>query len=142
MGASLDNPAERSATERAEEMLSRTEQHLAIWALQTRQRIQEATSSARTEADHMDQPKGVTPQARNGKATSPEQQRSQTIAPSGTARAEVAVDALGQRISIFAAATSLQVRRVTARLREGAEDIWAEAQDIRTHSIGHDGHPS
>lgn len=146
MGASPDNPAERPATERAEALLSRTGQRLAIWALQTRQRMQEAINSVRTEADHMDQPEEVTPQQRSGKAASKAlssvQQPSQVVTPSGTARAEVAVDALGQRIGIFAAATSLQVRRVTALMREGVEDIWAEAQDIRERSLRRDGHPS
>jgi hypothetical protein len=36
-----------------------------------------------------------------------------------------------QRLSLFAARAGLQIQKATARAREGAEDIWAEAQSIR-----------
>ncbi|MGZ3629199.1 MAG: hypothetical protein ACXVDN_16250, partial [Ktedonobacteraceae bacterium] len=48
-----------------------------------------------------------------------------------TAKAEQMVDQVGQRISLYTAMASLQFQRVVARAREEAEDIWAEAQNIR-----------
>jgi len=46
-------------------------------------------------------------------------------------RAEGLVDEMGQRLSLLASAAGLQVRRMAAYAREGAEDILAEAQHIR-----------
>lgn len=46
-------------------------------------------------------------------------------------RAEVMVDQLGQRLGRFLSAAGTQLRKATARAREEAEDIWAEAQHIR-----------
>ena len=50
---------------------------------------------------------------------------------SPTERAEALVDRLGGRLGFFAGLTALQLRRATARAREEAEDLWAEAQSIR-----------
>ena len=49
-------------------------------------------------------------------------------------KAEAALDTMQERISLVATVLDLQFRRTTARIREGAEDILAEAQDIR-HTI-------
>jgi hypothetical protein len=46
-------------------------------------------------------------------------------------RAEVLVDQLGTRLGHFLSIAGYQVRKATARAREEAEDIWAEAQAIR-----------
>jgi hypothetical protein len=54
-------------------------------------------------------------------------------------RAEVVVDQLGQRLGHFLSIAGQQLRKVAARTREEAEDIWAEAQNIRRgeHSETH-----
>ena len=46
-------------------------------------------------------------------------------------RAEVLVDQFGERLGHFLSVAGYQVRKATARAREEAEDIWAEAQAIR-----------
>ncbi len=46
-------------------------------------------------------------------------------------RVEKLADVIGQRLGHFAAFVSLQVRKAAARVREEAEDFWAEAQSIR-----------
>ena len=121
-----------SATVRAEELLDRTGQRLAIFALQARQRLQETVSSIRAEADRMDQPsqqEEARAEAHNGAAHT-DQKTPLNNAP-GITRAEVIVGTWTQRISATASVSSLRVQRLMARMREEAEDIWAEAQDIQ-----------
>ena len=48
-----------------------------------------------------------------------------------TERAEATLDQAGERIGLFAASFSHQVRRSAALVREEAEDILAEAQSLR-----------
>ena len=51
--------------------------------------------------------------------------------PKPAERAEVLVDQMGERLGRFLSVAGYQVRKATARAREEAEDIWAEAQAIR-----------
>lgn len=46
-------------------------------------------------------------------------------------RAEELVDRLGQRAGAFASLAGLRIRKLAARAREEAEDVWAEAQSVR-----------
>ncbi len=115
------------ATERAEALLDNVGQRIGLFAALTMQRVQHAAASIREEADRLDQPN-----------TSPEEKpelpaiaRTEEGSKLAAERAEELVDQLGQRITHFAAITSLQVRRVTARAREEVEDMWAEAQNVR-----------
>ncbi len=48
-----------------------------------------------------------------------------------TDRAEESLDQIGERVGKFAASAGQYLRRFTARSREEAEDIWAEAQQLR-----------
>lgn len=48
-----------------------------------------------------------------------------------SARAEELVDQAGERLGYFATLVSQRVQWAVARAREEAEDIWAEAQNIR-----------
>lgn len=59
-----------------------------------------------------------------------EPQNTQSQSPPAE-RAEVLVDQVGARLGHFLSAAGYQVRKATARAREEAEDIWAEAQAIR-----------
>lgn len=55
-------------------------------------------------------------------------------APTGqpaTERAEASLDRAGERLGLYAASFSHQVRRSAALVREEAEDILAEAQNLR-----------
>lgn len=51
--------------------------------------------------------------------------------PAQIERAEASLDRAGERIGLFAASFSRQVRRSAALVREEAEDILAEAQSLR-----------
>jgi hypothetical protein len=46
-------------------------------------------------------------------------------------RAEEAADRLAENIRHYASIVGLQILRFAARVKEEAEDIWAEAQSIR-----------
>jgi hypothetical protein len=46
-------------------------------------------------------------------------------------RAEQLVGAMGQRLSQWTSIAGLQIQRTTARVREDAEDVLAEAQSLR-----------
>ncbi len=46
-------------------------------------------------------------------------------------RAEEIVDGVGERVGYFASSMAQRIRIATARTREEAEDMWAEAQSIR-----------
>lgn len=48
-----------------------------------------------------------------------------------TERAEELVDRLGESVGQFASLAGLRFLRVAALVREGAEDVWAEAQSVR-----------
>jgi tRNA U34 5-carboxymethylaminomethyl modifying enzyme MnmG/GidA len=130
MSQTAEETSKQPATVRAEALLDNAGQRIGLIAAQTVQRIQHAATQMREEADRLDQPEassqekpGPTNGARTDEGGKPT-----------TERAEVLVDQLGQRISHYAALTSLQIMRATARVREEAEDMWAEAQNIRQES--------
>jgi hypothetical protein len=50
---------------------------------------------------------------------------------SATERAEALLDGMGEQINHFAALAGPSIRKFVALAREEAEDIWAEAQEIR-----------
>jgi len=54
------------------------------------------------------------------------------ISPAVMQRAERLVDDMGHSLAFFASIASLQARRIAAYTREGAEDMWAEAQHLRS----------
>ena len=59
------------------------------------------------------------------------QQSSANTSDAANARAEELVDKLGERLGYFATVVTQRVEWAVARAREEAEDIWAEAQEIR-----------
>jgi hypothetical protein len=46
-------------------------------------------------------------------------------------RAEDLVDRFGQRLGHFTALVGFQIQKATDRVREEANDMWAEAQNVR-----------
>ncbi len=54
--------------------------------------------------------------------------------PSATARAEELVSRAGALLGAMTAGTSEHVQQAAALAREEAEDIWAEAQQLRARS--------
>ncbi len=111
-----------SATARAEDLLDQAGQRVGALVALTRIRIQHGLSAVREKAERRDTEK-LTQGEQPGQQNGPYQPASQ--------RAEVMVDRMGQRLASFAAMTGLQMQRAVALLREEAEDIWAEAQNIR-----------
>lgn len=53
-------------------------------------------------------------------------------AGAATERAEQLLDGVGERVGRFAAVAGRQLRKAAALAREEAEDIWAEAQQVRS----------
>ncbi len=130
MSQTPEETSKQPATVRAEALLDNVGQRIGLIAAQTVQRIQHAATQMREEADRLDQPEASS-QEKPGptKAARTEESGKPT-----TERAEELVDRLGRRISHYTALTSLQILRATARVREEAEDMWAEAQNIRQES--------
>jgi hypothetical protein len=70
----------------------------------------------------------------NGAAGTSEEVR---VSPTGSnkapamERAEALADRLGERISHYASVFGFKILQFAARAKEEAEDIWAEAQNIR-----------
>ena len=121
-------PAEPSAVARAEDLLNRAAHRIGFVAGRTRLRLQGAASAIRAEADRLDLPQAAPAQKEQPPATSaaPVEQAGQPA----THKAEEMVDALGQRLGASVSMASFQVQKAAARLREEAEDIWAEARSI------------
>jgi len=121
-----EQPAQ-PATARAEELLDNLGRRIGFLAAQASQRIQNAATSIRDEADGMDQ-LDTEP---GEKSHSPTTARNEEEWKLAMTRAEDLVEQLGQRLSHYIALAGFQIQRTTARMREEGEDIWAEAQNIR-----------
>lgn len=115
---------------RSEELLDHLGQNIGSFAALTRQRIQQTvTRVAPTRGEPTAQPKT----AQNGQANQPQSKiASGPIPPAEMQRAERLVDDMGQRLADLTSPVGLQIRKMAAYAREGAEDIWAEAQNIRS----------
>jgi hypothetical protein len=138
-------PVSPPAVARAEQLMTDWGHRVGFLLGTTRQRLQNVTGSIRDAADRLDQPvseqqstNGVSSTPSSTPPTQPAQSTQQTSTTPGqqtgelmTQRAERLVDDFAQRVSTFAAATGLQIRRASAFVREDAEDMWAEAQSIR-----------
>jgi hypothetical protein len=70
---------------------------------------------------------GATREAAGG----PSDQTAQQAADDRVRRAEELVDRIGVRVGEITASLGHQLLRLGARVREEAEDIWAEAQSLR-----------
>jgi hypothetical protein len=120
---------EKAPTEKAEELLDRTGRRIGLFAGQVNQRIQGVATSLRKNAGQgaarVGQPETAQETAQAGEPGQP-----------ATEKAEALVDRMGERVGTLAAVAGLQVMRITALLREGIEDMWAEAQNIRLQSRG------
>lgn len=115
-----DQPEIRSATERAEELLDRAGRRLGLFLASTSQRLQRATTAREKPAEKH------APGSLNG--TKPGQAANQETME----RADLLVGQMEVRLHRFAKLLSLNIQRTTARVREEAEDMWAEAQHIRS----------
>jgi len=127
MSQTQKDNATQTATERAEELFNRMGQRLGMLTALATQRLQQVATSIREEADRLDEPQSASGEHSDGSAT----ERTEEARRQATAKAEQMVDQMGQRISQYTTTAGLQLQRVVARAREEAEDMWAEAQNIR-----------
>jgi hypothetical protein len=121
-----DNPTQ-TATERAEELFNRMGQRFGYLTSLATQRLQSVATTIREEADRLDEPQSASGEDSNRSVA----ERSEEARRQATAKAEQMVDQVGQRISQYTSMVGLQIQRAVARAREEAEDMWAEAQNIR-----------
>ena len=115
------------ATARAEELLDSMGRRLGFFAARAGQRVQNAVTSIREEADQMDLPDT----APGEKSSQPRAARAQENGKLAMDRSEELVDRMAQHLSHYTSLAGLQILKAAARMREEVEDIWAEAQDIR-----------
>lgn len=59
------------------------------------------------------------------------QTQEKKLEQSAVVQTEEAIDRAGYRIGLFAGLTVQRIQSAAARVREEAEDVWAEAQNIR-----------
>jgi hypothetical protein len=124
MTQTQEKAADLSATDRAEQTLTRAGKQLGRLAGQATLRLRQASQAFREEADRLDTPTS-TQQGSQTSATQHDQASRLTLQ-----RAEVLVGQFGQRISHWALGGNLSMQRTVARLREDAEDMWMEAQEM------------
>lgn len=110
--------------ESVEQLFTRAGKRLGRVAGKTTLRIQKAMGQVRVEANQMDVlatvPEHETQGERDTRPTRPAMER-----------AEELVGQLVHRVSFWTKSNGLQVRRSVARMREEAEDMWVEAQQMR-----------
>jgi hypothetical protein len=111
-----------TAVERAEELISRVEQRIGALPALIGQRAQQATTRI---SEQVKQP-------------GTNQEGAQAAQPGQPAmeKADHLVDDMGQRMGLIGAIVGLQTRKITARVREDAEDMWAEILQIRNGQGG------
>ncbi|HEU5381560.1 MAG TPA: hypothetical protein VFV38_39570 [Ktedonobacteraceae bacterium] len=109
------------ATERAQHIINEAGERLGMWTGKMVWRMRQAAGSVNAKADQMEGTEAKPGQ--NGQKVSPFQPNVE--------RAEELVDRAGQYITHWAQVSNIQIRRTMARLRENAEDIWVEAQEVQ-----------
>lgn len=122
MTQAQERTAVQPAIVRSEQFVDRIGQSIGSFAALTRQRVQqtamhigESVASGQTE---------LAAQA----AQSKQPNQTAGMPQAGMQRAERVVDDMGQRLALLASRVGLQIRKMAAYAREGAEDIWVEAQ--------------
>ena len=121
-------PSENSdqpATQRAEELLDNVGRRIGLFAGRAGQRIQSAATSVRDGAGHLAE-SNPTQGTKSDQSAHAGEKGGQMME-----RSEEMIDQAVTRLSHYAILAGFQIQKATARLREEAEDIWAEAQNIR-----------
>ncbi|MEO7021687.1 MAG: hypothetical protein ABI234_16155 [Ktedonobacteraceae bacterium] len=129
MSQTQEKKTSQSATTRAEELLNRVGKGLGVFAASTSQRVQDAATTVRERVDQRNQPTathGEKPSQAKPASPSTHEAKEETME-----RADELVSRVEVRMSYITSLVSLNIQRTTARLREEAEDMWAEAQHIR-----------
>ena len=129
MSQTQEEKSARPATERAEELIDRMGRGFGVFVTSTGQRIQSTVTTLREKADQRNQPK--TTQEAKPSQPAPAPREAGKSSQLAMEKADQLVGQLEQRIGHFTSLISLQVLKAAARMREEAEDMWAEAQSIR-----------
>ncbi len=106
---------------------------IGFYAAHTYLRIQSITHTASEKAGRLDQLKIEQPELSGQSAQPSEQAAAQEAKQAATMRAEEMVNSLTQHLSSLMATVKLNAQRSAARVREDAEDMWAEARTIQHH---------
>lgn len=125
MQPTQDEKAGQSATMRAEELFNRMGKGLGTLAASTSQRVQNAATLVRERVEqrnqHAEQPNHAQPTSRPTPRSNAEVM----------AKADELVGQMEARLSYATSLVGFTLRKTAARLREEAEDMWAEAQHLR-----------
>lgn len=128
---------EQSAVARAEDLIERLGFRIGLFAGLAGQRIQSVPASLRTAFTRIRGQSHLP--VMNREAAAPdrpaERERAEEADRQATEKAEVLVDRMGQRMNRIASLSSLYALKATAYLREGAEDMWAEARSLRRKNV-------
>lgn len=129
MSQTQEEKSARPATARAEELIDRMGRGLGFFVASTGQRIQNTATTVREKANQRGHSKTTHGEKPSQPAPAPrEADESSQLAME---QADELVGRIEQRIDHFTSLMSLRVQKAAARMREEAEDMWAEAQHIR-----------
>src|SRR5436305_12614582 len=115
-----------SAVVRAEQLVDRTEQRIKSFFANASQRVQHSANSVRENISKTEQ-SSATQQEQHGFSATPQAKGTEQPVME---RAEKMADSMGQRIGVWTSIARPPIMRVAARMRENAEDTWAEAQQL------------
>jgi hypothetical protein len=118
---------------RAEEALERAGQNFGFFAIRSRQRVQQTLASLRNSRGRQEASSQT-----EGAPVPSSQGQTEEAASATMKRAEDLIDRVGGTAGLLATVVGLRLRRATARMREEAEDMWAEAQSLRSHQRDED----
>lgn len=116
---------------RADELLNNLGRRIGLFAGLAGQRIQGTAVNIREQTRRMGQPEAAAGEKSSQPARTRTEESAQPETEKATAKAEELVEGMAQRFGHFAAIAGLQIQKTAARVREEAEDIWAEAKNIR-----------
>ena len=117
----------RPALVRAEALVDRIGQNTGMLAALTWQRVQQ-TATQLSKGNELT----AQPETAQGEAQPPEGEQVGENSPPTMQRAGEIADNVGHLLDLYKSVANLQVQKWVAYAREGVEDIWAEAQHIRS----------
>src|SRR5258708_2339404 len=129
--------SDKPPVERADEQLKNLGRRIGIFAGLAGQRNQGTADNIREQARRMEQPEEAAGEKPSQPARARKEEAAQPETGKATAKAEELVEGMTQRLGLFAAIAGLQIQKTAARVREEAEDLWAEAQNIRNEQNTH-----
>lgn len=127
MTQARESDAIPSATRRAEQIATVAGSQLGTWVGLTTRRFRQAAQTLREEAKRMETPASATTKQTTARQPAADQNQP------ALERAEALVEQMGQ----WAVEGSGQMQKTLARLREDAEDMYVEAQDMRSRWKDH-----